>query len=408
MVFFERTTDELIGSALNELQTNTNITQLSPGSKARALMEVVMRETNNAYRVFDQNIGRAFLNGATGRFLDFIGDLFAVSRLEAVPASVDTTQQNIKFFVEAGSFGTVNDGVNIAIPQGTLIRTKESEEGAQDQIEYIVLEDTLLLTSNSEQFVSVEAVVPGTSSHVGSNTLVEHDFVDYKDVINDTLKVTNVGPVTNGRAAESDTNYRFRISQATTSAEAANETAVRLAVLSIPGVADVNIVPHIRGIGTSGIYIKATSTVVSQSLLSTVQAELDDEIALGNMSFALEPTLVGIEFIVKLNLTGDFSADELAEIEVSAINAAENYINNLDIGEQFLQQELVSRIIRSDERIRSLGLSFNKPFDQIFLYREALQEDNRVRSELLNDYQAASTERIVVEPSISQPIVVRF
>jgi hypothetical protein len=83
MVFFERTSDELIASALNELQTSTNITQLSPGAKARALLEIVAKETNNAYRIFDLNLARAFLNGATGRFLEYIGDLFGVDKLEA-------------------------------------------------------------------------------------------------------------------------------------------------------------------------------------------------------------------------------------------------------------------------------------------------------------------------------------
>jgi uncharacterized phage protein gp47/JayE len=408
MVFFERTTDELIADALNELQEYTNITQLSPGAKARALLEITSKELNNAYRVFDLNLARAFLNGANGRFLDYIGDLFGIDRLEAVVASVDVTQQTVKFYVEAGSFGDINDSQNIQIPQGTIISTNESEEGANDAIEFIVLEDTLLLASNSEQYVSVEAVVPGVSSNIGVNVLVNHDFTNYSDSSDNTLLITNVAPITNGREAESDVNYRFRISQATTSAEAANETAVRLEILSVPGVADVTIIPHIRGIGTFGAYIKSTSTVVSESLLSSIQEVIDVKQALGNAGFALEPTLAGIELVIKLNLTGDFTADELVEIELNAINATEDYINNLDIGEEFIQQELISRILRADDRIRNLGTTYEQPFDEIYLYREALSEDNRVRSALLNDYQAASTERIVLEPSIATPVIIRF
>jgi uncharacterized phage protein gp47/JayE len=265
-----------------------------------------------------------------------------------------------------------------------------------------------LISGNSEQYISVEAVIPGTNSNIGINTLAKHNFSNYTDFINDTLKVINVAPITNGRGIESDVNYRFRISQATTSAEAANETAIRLAVLSVPGVADVSIIPYIRGIGTFGIYIKSTSTIISEGLLSASQSVIDKEQALGNAGVALEPTLAGLEMVIKLNLTGDFSADELTEIETNAIQATEDYVNNLDIGEEFIQQELVSRILRSDERIRNLGTTYEKPFDQVYLYREALSEDNRVRSELLIDYIPSRTERIVLEPSIAQPVLIRF
>ena len=407
MVFFERTYDELIASAINELQANTNITQLSAGSKARALLETIMRETNNAYRVFDQNLGKAFLNGASGRYLDYIGDLFGIARLEAVPASADITQQVIKFFVESGSFGSINNSQNISIPQGTIISTIESEEGANDSIEYMVVEDTTLLASNAEQFISVEAVIPGSSSNLGVNVLVEHDFENYSDFINKTLKVTNVAPISSGRERENDTNYRFRISQATTSAEAANETAIRLDILTVPGVADVSLIPHIRGIGTFGAYIKSTTTLVSDGLLESVQSIIDEKVALGNIGYALEPTLVGLEMVVKVNLTGNFSSDELTEIELAAINAIENYVNNLDIGEGFVQQELIKRVLQADDRIRSIGTT-EQPLDLIYLYREALNEDNRVRSELLGDYTAASTERIILEPTVSSPVIIRF
>jgi len=408
MVFFEKTYDELIGEAINNLQSYTNITQKAPGSKARALLEIVMRETNNAYRTFDQNLAKTFLNGATGRYLNYIGDLFGVSRLEAVSASVDTTQQVVKFYVESGSFGDINGGSSISIPAGVIIQTVESEEGLQDNIEFVTLEDTVLLSTNSEQYVSVEAVVSGTTGNIGVNTLVEHDFTDYTDFDNETLKVTNVAPITNGRNPESDVNYRFRISQATTSAEAANETAVRLAMLEIPGISDVTIVPHIRGIGTAGIYIKSTSITVPQSLLAASQEEIDRVMALGNQGFALEPTLVGLEMVIKLNLDDNYTADELIEVESNAILAVEEYVNNLDIGEEFVQQELVKLVLQSDDRIRSLGTTNATPIDELYLYRESLSEDNRVRSALLEDYTPANTERVVLEPSIARQVVIRF
>jgi uncharacterized phage protein gp47/JayE len=408
MVFFEKTFDELIGEAINNLQDYTNITQKAPGSKARALLEIVMRETNNAYRIFDQNLAKAFLNGATGRYLNYIGELFGLSRLTGVTASIDLTQEVVKFYVESGSFGTINSGNSIVIPQGTIIETKETEEGLQDNIEFVVAEDTTLLSSNSEQFISLEAVIAGTSSNVGVNSLVQHDFVDYTDYSNNTLKVTNVAPVTNGREPESDVNYRFRISKAATSAEAANETAVRLAVLAIPGVADATIIPHTRGIGTAGIYIKSTSITVPPSLIASVQAEIDRQMALGNMGFALEPTLIGLEMVIKLNLSGDYSVDELTEIENNAIVAVEEYVNNLDIGEDFIQQELVKRVLLADDRIQSLGTNYAKPIDELYLYRESLSEDNRSRSGLLGDYEPASTERVVLEPSVASQVIIRL
>lgn len=401
MPIYGQNLQELTVRALEELSLNTNITRMGPGSKARALLDSVNKRIEEAYDIFDVNLARGFVSSAPGQYLDLIGDLLALPRLSSIAAFVESDVQVVKFYVDTGStFGDINGGADITLFRGTIVST-ETENGG---ITFRLAADLTASSASNAAWASVEATIPGEASNVGSYALVYHDFVGYTDYLNNTLKVANIHPIANGRETESDTNYRYRLSRRVLDAEAANETAVRLAVLSAAGVADVSLIKYYRGIGTFATLIKATTPTVSQTLIDLVTEKVLRVQGLGTLAYVMGPKEVG--FTIKLNVyyKSRLSEEELLTIENGMEELIISTVNELDIGETLYINRLIASLFTVSDTIANIGET-NKTFEEAYIYKPTRLDDNKIRQRLLGDYTPASDERIIIEPSVSLPVV---
>lgn len=400
-MLFEKSYNDLIGESMTNLVANTRLTRVSPGSKTRALLETTNRNINQVYQIFDLNFARAFISGATGKYLDFIGEILGISRLGIETAKVNASSQVIKFFVESGTFGDINNNNPIVLPAGTLISTEDGIKG----IVYRVTIGTILSVSTDKQFISAEAVSTGEASNIGSETLKFHNFTNYTDTDNNTLKVLNISGIFNGANIESDINYKFRLSKSTLSSEAANQTACLLAALSVPGVANVVMQNRAFGIGTYKVLIKSVTPTVSNSLIESTEAALAAVSAQGILARADRPAETGMAFVITLTYTSGTSNDEKDLIDNQVRLAITNYVDNLDIGEEFILNELIERILSVSGNIKDLGKP-NQPIDESHIYIQTKLQDNKVRQLLLSNYAPAETERLIIEPSLAEPITI--
>lgn len=400
MPFFGRTLQELVSDSLGDLAQSTRITRLSPGSKARAILEAVNKRLEEAYDIFDLNIARAFVSSAPGQFLDLIGELLGVTREASIAASVDSTLEVIKVFVESGTFGSINGNRDITLPINTLISSKPGSTG----IIYRTTQDTVLPAGSSSVFISAEANAPGSEFNIGSHTLTFHDFTGYSDYLNETLKVTNLHPISSGENIESDANYRFRIVNRVLEAEAANETAVRLAVLSTPGVADALIIPRYRGIGTFGIILQSVTPTVSDALVDNVTANVLKTQAHGSLAFIKKPKETGITLRMTVQYLRRIDADLLTAIEQDLTDSIRNIVNNLGLGDPLLINRLVAELFDVSQEIANFGQP-GVPIDELYIHQETRLRDGKKRTRLLGDYTPAQDERVIIEPSVAIPIV---
>jgi uncharacterized phage protein gp47/JayE len=358
----------------------------------RALVEAISRKMGLMYSTFDLNFAQAFLDGAEGQFLSFIGDMMGVSRLGETPATVTSDDRNVKFVVDIGNFGDINGAASITITSGTIISTQAGGAG----LRYRVVVDTVLPSGDDEAFVSVQAVRTGSQQNVGRNQLKFHDFTGYTDVLNDTLKVTNDADVITGGDLETDTNYRFRIANQTLAAEQANLTAIRLAGLTVPGVADVVLLPFSRGIGTYDVLVQSITPTASADLISSVQTSITAVTSHGVVGRSRGPEELGMALVGTLTYRRLLSAEEETNILQSVTANVTDYINGLDIGEEFVVQEAVERVLSTSDVIKKVGTT-TKPFDNLFLFRPSALDDNKVRSTLIDDFDPEEDERLIVE-----------
>lgn len=400
-MLFEKTYEEILEESIGDMTSSTRLNKMSAGAKARSFLEVVSRKLNESYRSMDLNMARAFISGSTGKFLDLWGEWLSRPRLGSAAASVSADVKAIRFYVESGTFGAINGAANIVIPAGTIISSQKDGQG----VLYKLIAGATLLAASSSTYVSVEAVSPGTDSNVGQGVLKFHSFTSYTDVVNNTLKVVNDQGIFTGRDLESDTNYRFRLINAVTAAEAGNESAVLLAALSVPGVAEVTLIPYARGIGTFDVMVKSQLPTVSQSLLDAVQSSITAVQALGGGGKARKPVEAGLTFSISIKYRSALTPNDRQDIESRIKTNLTDYVNSLDIGEEFVINEAVQRVLEVDERIRDIGTP-GTPFDEIALYKPTKLQDNKIKNILLKNYTPASNERIIIEPSVATPITI--
>jgi uncharacterized phage protein gp47/JayE len=396
---FAQSFQDLITDSVEDLVSRTNITRLSAGSIARALLESVNIRLSEAYDSFDINLARAFVSTAPGQYLDLIGILLGITRESSVSANVNATTQVVKFYVDSGTFGNINGGNPIPIPQNTTLSTGSSSTGTL----YRTTEQITLPTGQSVTWCSVEAIAPGEDSNVGSNSLIYHSFTGYTQYTNETLKVTNIHQIATGKNLESDANFKFRITNRVLEGQAANQTALRLAALSTEGVADVIMIPRYKGIGTYGIIIKSITPTVSQNLIDAVTANVLSVAAYGDVPFVMGPREIGLSMTISVHYDARLPEEELTQIESDLDSSVTSYVNNLDIGDTFNMDRMVSNLFRVSDRITNFGET-GKSIDELFVYLPSALDDNKTRETLLGNYIAAEDERVIMEPDVSQPI----
>lgn len=407
MEFLDINTDETINKALQRLNEFTNLTFLSPGSKARLLVEVLGEELGLEAERLDTNVGAALIRAASGRLLDYIGEIWGLPRLPEVKSEVFAEEENFMFYTLEPSFGDINNGQAITIPAG-LVNITNSTTVNSNQVIYTNTEDIVLPVAENRVFFSAEARTAGENSNVGNNTLSFHDFSNYSDSLNRTLLVTNNESITYGRDEERDENYRYRIQKEKISTEAGNETSIRLAALVVPGVSDIVRVPYARGVGTTDWLIKGTSTIVSPQLVDSVQNAIETKQSSGMGNLAKPPVIIGTEMVFSLTYKTSLEDNEKEKIKSEVRKNIANYVNNLEIGESLIIDQIVRVVLNSSDQIQSMGdPNSSSNFSNLFIHQRSGLSDSIIRKSLTTDYKAKPSERVILEPRVEAPIVIR-
>lgn len=374
--------------------STTGVTNTTPGGKARALADAIASEMGileaNAFIASSQLL----LPYATGAALDALGDIYNVPRLAAADASSPSSDNNFEFYVDSGTFGSINNGNNIVIPAGTKIFTA-SPTGAVYSIDV----QTTLLAGNSSQFFSASSLDTGSTGNAPTGIFTRHNFANYTQASFGTLLVTNNFGIIAGRNAEDDESYRYRLNLKLQSSGGNAEVNIRAAVLQIPGIRDLTFNPLA---GTYQVYVYGVSPAIGQSLLNLVQTALNANTAYPLTGTALAPDLVGISLSTTLTLKSGLSNIDQSSILTAAKQAAANYINNLSVGEQLVINRVADAILNADNRILDIG-NPNQPLQSIFIWRSRL-DGSRYSQFLINDYTPVIGERVLIETSISNPI----
>lgn len=405
MPFFPKTQEELVANGLNALDQNTNITQLSPGGKARFFIETTSTEHASQQALFDLNLLQPYIQYSENKFLDFFGDMLNLPRIEATYAESD--DDNFMFYVSSGTFGDINNGASFTIPAGTTVSTVQYQgtivtPGLEQQptVNYKTLEEVTCFPDETFVYVSIRADLEGKTSSVPKNVLNKHDFNTF--LLGDTniLKCTNKFAIDNGDERERDPSYRYRLLQVFKSKEQAVRAALRLAALSVPGVSDVKMVNFEQGPGTYSIYLKGLTPTVSPQLIETVSSVVALVSAEGIRPFILAPNIIGMEFVIGINWKAKTNPEQITTEYNNIRNSLERYLDSRDIGETVEMDELVDIVLDAGPSILSIGKLMPNKFEEVLINRSAPDGNGSVRSRLFGQAVVPLyNERIILETS---------
>jgi len=380
MVIRKRTFEDLQAQAAEFLLNNTDITMLSPGGTARALIDITTQHLSEFYDTLDTDVSMAFLSTSNGFFLDLIGQIFNVSRGTSDSVSVFRQDKNIKFY--ASSSGTALSKLLPAqkIPAGTTI------SNTNGTITYTVTRDENFSSVATFVFVNAQSDQSGVSANIGAGLLSSHDLVS------SGISVTNVAPISQGAGTEDDDSFRARISAAATAFETSNETAVRLAVLSTPGVADVEFHPFARGSGTFDLFVIPEGNRVPTATKNLIESRVANAAAYGVSFQVREPDYVPIRVEVAIRFRRTALDGQKQFILSQAEQSILQYIGGIRPSEELIVNRIQSIVIDSDPEV---------------LDAEVVYLCVGGRAQIIRNYRLEDDEVFIPDEDVSNPILVR-
>lgn len=378
-MLLKKTRHELNAAALRTLFEDGQVTNANPGGIARTLLEITNEQLGSFYDSLQLNHAMGFISTAAGSFLDLIGEgLFAVYRGSSLRALATKEDMNVKFFTDGGgAMATLLPSK--VIPAGTTVGTSDGT------IIYSVTENVAFDDVQSEVFVPVLASTIGPDNNVGAGLLT----TDSLGVVG--ISSTNLNSIANGTEIESDSNYRYRVSNAILNYERANEISIRLAALSVPGIADVSIYDNRSGVGTFDVLVIPVGNVVPREAINAVRSAVRAVKAVGVLGSIRQPDYVPLELNIRLTFTAGTTDAEKADTRRDVVSSLLVYIGQVPLGGTFILNEMRQRVMETSDKIRDM---------------ETLCYIFRRRPQLLRNFQLEDNELLLPDPESDEPLKV--
>jgi uncharacterized phage protein gp47/JayE len=360
--FYTKTKQELMKESRDYLVEHTDLRNFNPGSVIRSILESINGHLAEQYEIMSLNLLQTYVTTAVGDALDEIGALFGLVRGDAKRA-VDTSHSNFRFYIDtltgyvaetlAAEQYTANQTAGITpvnvvaaaftIPNGTSV--------SAGGIVYKTTEAALFSGSTTEVYVPVIANGYGESYNVPAYALKSYTLGDEFTIIRKYLYSENAQDISSGKFIESDDELRYRIVNAHLESAKANEIAVRIAALSVPGVTNVYLREYAAGIGTFAVNVIGDTPIPNAGLLLAVQQAIEGVKSFGIRAVTSYPDYKGFEGTFKLRFSATTSGAEKSLIMQQAQMAIELYINNLGFAGELIANEVIQRIMEINEKI---------------------------------------------------------
>ena len=389
--------DDILFRALKTLSSETQLTRTSAGSKVRSIMKIISKEVEMAQAIMQANVAMSVISGASGPYLDVIGEILGVRRAGGTSAGQESETTGLRLSAPEGlTFGQMNSGNDISIPVGTLITNSAGTKY------YRTVEPATLFPGDSIAYISIIATESGSAGNIAANELSVINFSDYTSAEDTQLVVGNASSITNGEDPEGDSLYRYRLQNALTIAESSNSTAIRLAVLSVPGVRNVTMLDMASGVGTATLMIETDGESASPEVLTAVHRAVSNIKALGTKITIIEPDNVGLDLSISVTVSNSLRLGEVARAIRSEVA---RFVGEVPIGATVSLNMLSAIIVGAHPDIVSVGTP-GRPIDAIMLWRRSAYSSSRIPVRVASNTNILlrSSERLILEGGMTEAI----
>lgn len=144
---------------------------------------------------------------------------------------------------------------------------------------------------------------------------------------------------------ETDESYRYRMTRQVLSSASSNETAIRLAALSVEEVQDVVLKRYALGVGSFALLVLTDNPNTQQSTLEKVKEVVDDKVGYGINYVVTGPNLKPLQLSLKLILKDSTNDAKSQEIKSEVRQVIRELIESKGIAESFTMDELTQRVL---------------------------------------------------------------
>jgi len=380
------------------LENRTGITNFDRDSKVRSIVDTLVDELLSDREELLQVFYAQQIGNAIGQNLIMKGESLGVPKRLARFADVVAEERNLAYYVSSGTFGDINGAADITITAGTTVFSDANQNELNATIQYTVTTTTVLPAAGVVGYVPARATVIGRGMNIGASVLRNHNFINYVDAAAGGLKVINFFPVLNGRDDETDSAYKFRISQNYNRLQTNNNARMLLTGLEIPGVRDVRTVPGYHGIGTAGVMVLGSENQINARMVNGVQEELQRYQTPGNILTAIAPTQVSIDLEIEATLSTQLNSAQQSELKNRINRSILQYFRGLGLGSTIDLAAMARRIHNDSTAIQSMSDPNQEGFFKRVYVRKGLPgtaADERERL-ITNFYSLASDEFAVI------------
>lgn len=182
------------------------------------------------------------------------------------------------------------------------------------------------------------------------NTYISTATGTYLDLIGELLNCARL-------QGESDTDYRARIVNQIFVVAGATETALRIKLLTIEGIADVEFVRFTHGAGSFTCYVTPSVYPLQKTILFEAQKMVEAVEAQGVYGEVKTATATPVDVSVSLIFNSSTTNPERQTIRQNVAASVERYINNLGMGGTLIINELIEQIMGTSPKILDLQIA---------------------------------------------------
>lgn len=342
MAYLSKNSAEMLNTALQKIQLNTPITNISPGSVARAMAELVTSELGDFYDILNFNTGQNLVGTATGQSLDLIASLYGLARQTLTQvASVDASLGVFYFYVTSPATQT------IVIPNGTQLYTDNTSYVGL-LFNYETVGTTVIPVGHTKAWASIQPNFTTGVYTAGTGTLTVID-PNFPQPAGTTVYCTNPKPIPAQTTQESDDSFRARIIAQVSTAAGGTSGALRFSALNVPGVRDVTVLDAPYGLGTVGAFVVTNDNLPGSPVINTVTNVLSAIKPAGVRLYVTQPSLLPVDIAASIVLNPVASNPDNTNAIQSTTNAIVTFLNQPLVGTPLIYNDLIQAILNATD-----------------------------------------------------------
>lgn len=323
LMLSDKTDIQVQSDMIDRVLSTTKLKDLTPGSTLYGLIRGASEEYSSIRRDLNTAFGAAFLDTASGVFLDIKAAAFGMKRVTSFTTVVPCSSKTVAIRTKNGApiFQSLADssGAYRVIGVGYDVKSADSS------IVMSTSESCYFSASDNIVYLSVSGQL-GNNQQLSPGTLAQFAWADcpvFTGATISNLELVQILSITGIQQVESEDEFRARVKALPTTMATSNAGAITSALITNPEVAYVRVFRNVRGTGSANFIVVPVARRISYAGIKAMQQAVDSVKSFGEDIQVKEPVYVPVLMTLTVKSVQDSH---------TARTAISNALRNFDVG----------------------------------------------------------------------------